>query len=186
MCMMDYLTVDVLMTLTLAYVITLSRPLDELRKERPTASLLGPEVVTSVVGMQIFNVIIIASALVLMRNDPDYVAWPADLAGANAWWFLGDNWETTVVFTVVAFQYLSSSAIFSLGSKFRKPIWNNRLLVAAYLAFAAFLAFLLLSDQNGLTEIFHMASKNFNKEGTNSPVWQDWQAKGEDLSLIHI
>ena len=55
MCMMDYLTVDVVMTLTLTYAITLSRPLDALRPERPTSSLLGPEVVASVVGMQVIN-----------------------------------------------------------------------------------------------------------------------------------
>ena len=177
MCMMDYVTVDVVMTLTLTYAITLSKPLDTLRTERPTSSLLGPEVVVSVVGMQAFNIVIIASSLTMMRNDPDYVAWPAKLAGANSWWFLGDNWESTVVFVVVAFQYLTSSAIFSLGSKYRQPIWKNKAVVGAWLAFAAFLTFLLLSAQNGVSELFHIGSQKFNSRGTASPVWRDYQSK---------
>lgn len=113
----------------------------------------------------------------MMRNDPDYVAWPAKLAGANSWWFLGDNWESTVVFVVVAFQYLTSSAIFSLGSKYRQPIWKNKAVVGAWLAFAAFLTFLLLSAQNGVSELFHIGSQKFNSRGTASPVWRDYQSK---------
>ena len=78
---------------------------------------------------------------------------------------------------VVAFQYLSSSAIFSLGSKYRKPIWENKTIVAMWVGFAAFLTFLLLSPQNAVTELFHIASQPFNEEGTASPVWEDYQEK---------
>ncbi|EGB07501.1 hypothetical protein AURANDRAFT_64821 [Aureococcus anophagefferens] len=90
---------------------------------------------------------------------------------------VGDVDVSTVVFVVVAFQYLSSSAIFSLGSKYRQPIWENKTIVAMWVGFAAFLTFLLLSPQNAVTELFHIASQPFNEEGTASPVWEDYQEK---------
>jgi len=172
---MDYLFIDCVAVLILSYVMTLSRPVDILSTERPTSSLLGPSVVASVVGMHAINVAFMVGGLMMMKADDDYVEWPAKLAGAASWWTLGDNWETTVIFTIVSLQFVSSALIFSFGSYFRKPVWNNIPLLLSCVAMYVFCALLVLLPEDGLTEVFHFASNNYNAKTTNNPVWKDHQ-----------
>lgn len=54
--------------------------------------------------------------------------------GAN-WWTLGDNWESTVLFFTMYFQFITSSFVFTFGSIFRKSIFHNKLLVVSFLTF---------------------------------------------------
>ncbi len=48
---------------------------------------------------------------------------------------LGDNWESTVIFFTIYFQFVTSAMVFSFGSAFRRPVvFNYRLLVNCSLA----------------------------------------------------
>jgi len=172
MCMMDYLMIDGIAVLCLSYVLTLSHPVDELPAERPTSSLLGPSTLSSVIGMQVINVCILMSALAIMRGDNDYIVWPASKASGASWWTLGDNWETTVVFTVVFSQFVTSGLIFTFGGKWRKPVWENLPLFGFWLFAYVFTSYLMLSDANSVTDIFHIASRKFNSASNPSPVWE--------------
>lgn len=171
--MMDYVMIDGVAVLVLSYAMTLSHPVDILPKDRPTSSLLGPTTLFSVCGMQVINVIVIFSALAMASADPKYVAFPAKFAAGGSWWTLGDSWETSVLFIVVYSQFVTSAIVFSFGHKFRKPVYENLFLFGFWILAYGFTSWLCLSDPNGVTDTFHIASRGFNSNITGpSPAWQ--------------
>ena len=173
MCQMDYIFIDGVAVLIVSYVMTLSKPEDVLPDQRPTSSLLGVTTAASVVGMQAINVLFLTGALHLMKSDDDYQEWPAgSVANTGAWWLLGDNWETTVIYSVVYSQFLTSGMIYSFGAHWRKAVCRNWILTLFWVLMYAFTSFLLLADANDCSDVFHMASSAFGP-GTRfaSPVW---------------
>ena len=125
MCNMDYIFIDVIVVMAMSYVMTKSGPKRVLQPRRPTSSLLGPETVASVVGMQAIHLLFLLFAFVVIWNDPDYVPWPAHLSKGAQFWVTGDNWETTVMFCIFAAQFCSAAMTFSFGGHYRAPIWEN-------------------------------------------------------------
>eukprot|EP00658_Telonema_sp_P-2_P012704 TRINITY_DN14834_c0_g1_i2.p1 TRINITY_DN14834_c0_g1~~TRINITY_DN14834_c0_g1_i2.p1 ORF type:complete len:1308 (+),score=380.72 TRINITY_DN14834_c0_g1_i2:208-4131(+) len=173
MCMMDYLMIDGLAVLVVSYVMTLSKPEDKLPNQRPTSSLLGVTSMASVCGMQVLNLVFLCGALGLMKDDSDYQKWPADsVESTGSWWLLGDNWETTVIFTTVYSQFLWSGVIFTLGSHWRKPVYHNWMLLVFWAVVFAGTCSVLLADANSFSDVFHSATSAFGP-GTRfeSPVW---------------
>ena len=47
------------------------------------------------------------------------------LALEAEWWVLGDNWESSVLFFVVFYQYITCALIYSFGSSFRLGLFYN-------------------------------------------------------------
>ena len=174
MCMMDYIMIDGVAVLVVSYVMTLSKPEPTLPAQRPTSSLLGVTTVASVVGQQIINVSFLFSALKVMRDDSNYIKWPADsVANSGAWWYLGDNWETTVIFCVVYSQFLTSGILFSFGSHWRQAVFYNWPLTIFWALAFAFTSFLLLADENDVANVFHISNRDYVKgEDDANPVWE--------------
>lgn len=186
MSMMCYILVDVLMVTFMSYVVTLSRPTAKLEApSRPTATLLGPETLVSVLGFQVFNIIALVVSLVcLMDNNPAYIKWPAELSSGAAWWTLGDNFECTYIFYVVASLFLWSSIIFSFGGRFRRSVFHNYMLIAFFLFFSLFLWIILVAPPTAAAEAFHVATINFNRQYTTSEVWSAYQAREMNECLL--
>lgn len=47
------------------------------------------------------------------------------LALEAEWWVLGDNWESSVLFFVVFYQYITCALVYSFGSSFRLTLFYN-------------------------------------------------------------
>ena len=47
------------------------------------------------------------------------------LALEAEWWVLGDNWESSVLFFVVFYQYITCALVYSFGSSFRLGLFYN-------------------------------------------------------------
>ncbi|KAG0585432.1 hypothetical protein KC19_2G011200 [Ceratodon purpureus] len=178
LCQMDYIFIDGVAVLSLGYAMTLSYPEDKLAKVRPTSSLLGPQNVASVVGVWVINLLYLIGALGFMVSHTDYVKWPAVYSHGASWWTLGDNWESTVIFFVMYFQFITSAFVFTFGSVFRKNVFKNWFLVGSYGGLLVFMSALLLLSHSGFTSLWHVASEQFNKMNSNSPVWIAYQAHG--------
>lgn len=144
--------------------------------------MLGPTTIASVCGAQAIHVTFLLLALHLMKGDPNYVRWPSHEVDFIRWWEIGDNWETTVIFTMVCTQFATAAVVFSFGGKYRRVIFRNYRLVLSYACITAFLSFLMLSPSNVVTKAFHMASEAFNSPHPESPVWQRYQASGGQSS----
>ena len=96
-----------------------------------------------VLSVLLINCFQMAAQLWAMHADPDYVEFPAGFAAQHDWWVLGDNWESTVIFTALFVPFVAAACIYSLGSAFRRPALANPWLVlvaAALFAVASLLA----------------------------------------------
>lgn len=77
----------------------------------------------------------------------------------------GDNWESTYVFWPIYFSFVASALIFGFGGQYKRPIWTNWQLVLSGAGLFAFGSYMILSDENSFTRIFHVASEQFNYAG---------------------
>jgi magnesium-transporting ATPase (P-type) len=182
MSSMSYYCIDGIAITSLCYTMTLSEPVQMLSKQRPTASLLGPTTVASCLGIFIISFICLIASLMLMRNSPDYVKWPAEYSSSSDWWTLSDNWEATVLYVVMFLFLVCSAGIFSFGYKFRRPAVQNIPLVVNLSFLFIITTITLLMDANELSDMWHMASYHFNSEDSVSPVWTEYQLDGGHTS----
>jgi hypothetical protein len=122
-------------TITLAFCLPLAKPARQLAETRPTASILGLHTVSSVVGMLAVNYGFLIVALLLL-NDQDWYAcrkWAAnDVSNASV---IGDNYESSVVFLISGYQYVSTAMALNFGYEFRQGWWRNYTFVAAVIVF---------------------------------------------------
>ena len=107
---------------------------------------------------------------------------PAKFAVGASWWTLGDNWESSVLFFLTYYQFITSGVVFSFSGGFNRTVWRNWFLMLVWGALFALTTFLLLSPPNAVTFTFHIASQAFNRVGTDSPVWMKYQAAGGEPS----
>ncbi|MCO5602074.1 hypothetical protein L7F22_056201 [Adiantum nelumboides] len=179
-CQMSFLFIDGVAVLSLGYAMTVSQPEKVLGKARPTSSLLGPLNVASVLGVWFFNMIFLIGGLYLMAGQPDYVKWPAKYSHGAKWWTLGDNWESTVLFFTMYFQFITCAFVFTFGSSFRKNVFCNWVIMVSYGSLMILMSLVLLLPPSGFTSLWHVASEQFNKVNSSSPVWSTYQIRGSN------
>ena len=73
------------------------------------------------------------------------------------------DYDTTVIFTVSCFQYLSLATVFSKGRPYRKPFYSNILFFISLLALGSFTVLIYLNPVPRLGEFFGLKiPDNFN------------------------
>jgi len=167
--------IDVCLILSLTFALTKCQALPTLKQDRPTSSVLGPYTVLSVTGTTLINFLFAVGALQMMTVEDNYIKWPLECANSNFWYQLGDNWEASVTMTVFFFQLFHAGFIYGFGGRFRQNVWNNKLLCSLVAAFYIGFSYLLLSDANDFTRLFHYPSFNYNAVGTETSAWQNYQ-----------
>ncbi|DBB17796.1 TPA: hypothetical protein ACH3X3_002824 [Trebouxia sp. C0006] len=178
LCQMVFISTDIFATIFLGYAMTLARPAKKLGRERPSSSLLGIQTMVSLLGIWILNVLFLVAALCFMRNQAGYVLWPASLALEAEWWVLGDNWESSVLFFVVFYQYITCALVYSFGSSFRLGLFYNWAVTGLWVALMTLTTLLLLLPHSGFTHVWHIASQQFNSADDYSPVWEAYREEG--------
>eukprot|EP00494_Astrolonche_serrata_P030697 UN30965 len=184
---MGYIFMDIGLIVSITFVLPLSRPLDKLGKERPTASLLGPHTIGSIMGITFINFffVIIGWAAIIYSAD-NYQEWPIKCEDGSSWWLMGDNWEATYTFVTFTFQIFTCGFLYALGTRFRKPVWTNYILVVLMMFYVIFFTSLILVDRSPTTEVFHYATENHNRYQTPSTTWQFYQNVNEEgLPKVH-
>lgn len=178
MCQMAYFMTEGIAIIAIPYAMTLSLPATLLGKRRPSHGLLSALTTSSVLGLWFINTVFTIGALFYMRASPDYVRWPAIHAVGAAWWTMGDNWESTVLFFMTFSQFITSGLVFSFGAGFNRTVLRNWLLCLVWGSLFGLTVYLLLSPPSAATFTFHIASQAFNGAGTDSPVWMKYQEAG--------
>ncbi|GMF14758.1 unnamed protein product [Phytophthora lilii] len=141
-----------------SYVITLSKPLKELKDTRPTSSLIGPTTLLSIFGQEAINVIYICCGVHMLTSEAWYCPFSPDDVDVAKWWLLSDNHMATVLFFSIIFQQHTAAWTFSFGSVYRQPIWRNYLLLAFFAAVGALDLYLVLGGPSSLTDQFRISS----------------------------
>ncbi|EGZ08658.1 hypothetical protein PHYSODRAFT_318641 [Phytophthora sojae] len=166
----------------LSYVITLSKPLPELRDQRPTSSLVGPSTLLSILGQELINVVFLVSGIHMLASQRWYCPFSPDNIDLAKWWLLSDNHlATTLFFTIITQQQLAAW-VFSFGSRYRASIWSNHALVALCVLLVGLDTYLLLGPPGKLSDLFRISS------GTNVMVLPDipmpWAFRAQYFVLL--
>jgi cation-transporting ATPase 13A3/4/5 len=127
-----WLFLDGIWPITMAFSLPLSRAAKKLSKKHPTASILSPHTLFSACGVLAINVLFLVISLVMLFNQDWFQCrmWDGDNMRD---FFVGDNYETSTIFVVTGYQYISSAAAFNFGYTWRRSWWRNYVFVFFFL-----------------------------------------------------
>jgi cation-transporting ATPase 13A3/4/5 len=168
---LGYFVIDGAMVIGLSSAISNSNPNLHLGKKTPTASLLSADNVISILQFHVVSLITFVATMVMLVNDPGYMAHPVKYTSAWQFWLLTDSYEQALMFTIFGIRMCAAGIAFSLGGSFRASILQNWSMLYLVVLFYACFSFLWLSDENYVTRCFHMASENFNRPDTDRYTW---------------
>ena len=109
----------------------------KLSKFRPTASILGPHTISSACGILAINFLFLVTSLLLLWNQDWFACRMWDSTDVSNVLVIGDNYETSVIFIVSGYQYISSAAAFNFGYSFRGNWFRNYVFVFLFLLWTA-------------------------------------------------
>ncbi|CAI5728956.1 unnamed protein product [Peronospora destructor] len=153
-----WILVEGFMLVGCSYVITLSKPLDELKASRPTSSLIGPTTLVSILGQEAINLIFLSCSIHMLSSQVWYCPFSPDNVDIAKWWLMSDNHLATVLFFSVIFQQHIAAWVFSFGSRYRQAIWCNYLLLVFFAAVGTLDLYLLFGEPSIVTDRFRISS----------------------------
>jgi magnesium-transporting ATPase (P-type) len=129
---------DGIWSITMAFSLPLAKAANKLSPTRPTASLLGPITISSLVGMIVCNIFYLVIGLVAL--------WKQDWFSCRKWnsedvsnvLTIGDNYETTVLFLIGGYQYIASAIALNFGYTWRENWFKNYVFVFLATLFTVF------------------------------------------------
>jgi magnesium-transporting ATPase (P-type) len=119
---------DGIWPITMAFSLPLSRSAKKLSKKHPTASILSAHTLSSTCGILLINFAFLVIALALLFSQDWFQCrmWDGD---NMAEFYLGDNYETSVIFVVTGYQYIASAAALNFGYTWRRNWFRNYVFV---------------------------------------------------------
>ncbi|XP_070367045.1 polyamine-transporting ATPase 13A2 isoform X10 [Equus asinus] len=137
---LQFLTIDLVITTTVAVLMSRTGPALELGRARPPGALLS----VPVLGSLLLQVALVASVQLggyfLTVAQPWFVPLNRTVPAPDNL----PNYENTVVFSLSSFQYLILAAAVSKGAPFRRPIYTNVPFLVALALLSSILVGLLL------------------------------------------
>ncbi|KAL3775476.1 hypothetical protein ACHAW5_005527 [Stephanodiscus triporus] len=134
---------DGIWTTSMAFSLPLAKAAKELSAMRPTASILGLHTISSACGILAINFVFLVIALIALWVQDWYQCRKWDSTDVSNVTNIVDNYESSVIFIVSGYQYISSAAAFNFGYSFRENWFRNYVF--------AFLFILFTSMQFGMT-----------------------------------
>ena len=129
--------IDGIWVASMSFSLALAKAAKILGKLRPTASLLGPNTMWSYCGTLAINFLFLVIGLASLFAQPWFQCrkWDStDVSNTNT---IGDNYETSVIFIITGYQYISSAAAFNFGYSFRQNWFKNYVFVFLFVFFTA-------------------------------------------------
>jgi cation-transporting ATPase 13A3/4/5 len=113
--------------ITMAFSLPFAEVSEKLAPERPTSSILGPHTLVSTIGVLIINFLFTVLALGLLNQQSWYKCRKWEEGAIADVTSIGDNYESSVIFIVSGYQYISSAMAYNFGFKHRAAwIYNWR------------------------------------------------------------
>ncbi|ORX93922.1 hypothetical protein K493DRAFT_374524 [Basidiobolus meristosporus CBS 931.73] len=174
-----WILIDAFITVGLSWTISQSKPAKRLADSRPTARILGPETMASVLGLVVINHLFVIGAYCFLRKQPFYLCNEFDSSTVDyaKWWLLGDNYEAELSALVALFQFVNSAFIFNIGYKFRARWYRNYPLIFLWAVFVAIVSYVELADPNRFGCIFRLVALGYKRP--------DWYIEPYNLPQGH-
>ncbi|KAK2711282.1 polyamine-transporting ATPase 13A2-like [Artemia franciscana] len=150
-----FLYMDLFVTTIFAIVMGYTEPETKIVRERPQGSITGLGNVLSIASQIGVAFLGQKLGLYILSLQPWYV--PVDAEGPDP---VVTCWETTVIFCLSIFQYISLACAFSYGKPFRKPFYTNRLFMISLLSLASFSTVLTLYPIGPIADFFELVRLN--------------------------
>lgn len=147
----NFILIDAFITVFCAFAVTQAGAAKRLSHHRPTARILGPEVLLSVLGQLWINVWFLIGAFIWLYTRDDFFRcreWDARATDASKWWLLGDSFEADVLTFMALFQFVNCAMAFNYGYIFRQRWYRNYFLVLVWAVFISIVSYWELADPN--------------------------------------
>ncbi|ORY02702.1 hypothetical protein K493DRAFT_334519 [Basidiobolus meristosporus CBS 931.73] len=147
-----WILIDAFVTVGLAWAVTQSWAAPRLAVTRPTARILGPETLASVLGQIVINHLFFIGAFIFLRQQPWYRCneFDSSIVDYSKWWLLGDNYESETASFVSLYQFVNAAMVFNFGHKYRAVWWKNWRLLILWVGFLVIVMYSELADPNRL------------------------------------
>lgn len=113
----------------MAFSLPLAQAAKKLSPKRGTASILGPHTLASACGILGINILFLVFGLLALNAQSWYQCRKWDSTDVSNVLTIGDNYETSVIFIISGYQYISSAAAFNFGYTFRANWFRNYVFV---------------------------------------------------------
>eukprot|EP00808_Paulinella_micropora_P030745 g7208.t1 len=121
--------------MSMAFALPLAEHSERLAKSRPTSSLLGPYTLVSFMGILLINFSFVWVALGLLYKQDWYGCRQWTSHNVSNALFIGDNYESSVIFIISGWQYVASACAFNFGGQHRAGWIANYRFVALVVVF---------------------------------------------------
>ncbi|KAI8393977.1 uncharacterized protein BYT42DRAFT_552937 [Radiomyces spectabilis] len=151
-----WIAIDVFITVLLTWAVSQSKAAPRLEGQRPTAQLLGPQTLSSCIGLVAINWAFLCGAFGFLYQQDWFRCNEFDSRAVDLskWWLLADNFEGEILAFITLFQFINNAAVFNFGYKFRESFWKNYILVFLWLLYLAFASYFVLADPNSFGCLF--------------------------------
>ncbi|KAI9268745.1 E1-E2 ATPase-domain-containing protein [Sporodiniella umbellata] len=147
----NFILIDAFITVFCSLAVTRAGAAKTLSSHRPTARILGPEVLLSALGQLWINAWFLVGAFIWLYTKDDFFRcreWDARAIDNSKWWLLGDSFEADVLTFIALFQFINSAFVFNYGYLFRQVWYRNYLLIGVWALFIAIVSYWELADPN--------------------------------------
>ncbi|XP_078525906.1 polyamine-transporting ATPase 13A3-like [Lissotriton helveticus] len=180
----QYLFIDVVIILSLAFTMSLNRSWKELVPQRPPTSLVSAQLLLSVITQILLSLTFQLTAFLLVQEQPWYTRWTSETSLCNqmvnsthSTSRLEENEtsyhheselmvkeeehnvisiENTTLFYVSCFQYLIVALVFTKGKPFRQPTHTNYPFVASVSIISGFMILIMMYPIPAIEERFEL------------------------------
>lgn len=140
----NFIFIDAFITVFCSFAVTQAGAAKRLSSHRPTARILGSEVLLSVCGQIFINVMFLMGSIIWLYTKDDFFRcneWDARATDGSKWWLLGDSFEADVVTFLSLFQFVNAALIFNYGYIFRERWYKNYVLIIVWSLFVGIVSF---------------------------------------------
>ncbi|KAJ1916557.1 hypothetical protein H4219_003724 [Mycoemilia scoparia] len=153
-----WIFIDSFVTVGMTLALSLAKPAKKLASSRPTAKLLGPQLLSSIIGQVLINFVFLVGMMGIMFRQPWYRCNEFDSRDINLalWQQLGDNYEAEIIETFLLYQMINAAGTFNFGHKYRESWWRNYVFVFVFVAYFVFVSVMVLTNPNRLNCLFRI------------------------------
>lgn len=160
----QFLYIDLVITTTVAVLMGRTAAHKTLAPTRPPGSLMSGVTLLSIFAQILVCLMAQLGATFYLQSREWYIP----IEPKNATTEIIQSWDTTTIFLVSSFQYLTLATVFSRGPPFRRPFYTNTLYLFALVFLSALTAMLLAFPPQPLAMFFQLMT---NPSSNESPHW---------------
>lgn len=111
--------------ITMAFTLPYADVAEKLAPERPTSSILGPHTLVSTCGVLAINFLFTIFSLGLLFDEDWFQCRKWEEGAISDVTSIGDNYESSVLFVISGYQYVSSAMAYNFGFQHRAGWFQN-------------------------------------------------------------